>query len=95
MGLVNRALADRLWPGQDALGKTLFRTSGEEWFTVVGVTGDVRQAALGIPPRPEVYLPVEQSRWASAMTLVVKSTGPTPGLGETLEGMVARLDPNG
>src|SRR6185436_15013537 len=41
--VVNRALADRLWPGQDAIGKRL-RPSGDaqEWYTVVGIVASER-----------------------------------------------------
>lgn len=94
VGLVNRALADRIWPGEDPLGRTLYRTSGREWFTVVGVTGDVRQAALGLPPRPEAYLPLAQSEWASAMTLVVRASVPPGRLMSRIEDIVRGQDPD-
>jgi len=93
VGLVNRALAERLWPGDDPLGRRLFRTNGEVWFTVVGVTSDVRQAALGLPPRPEAYVPLAQSEWASAMTLVVRTSGPPRRLAPRLERLIREADP--
>jgi len=61
--LVTGSDAQRLWPGQDALGKTLY-ANGESW-TVVGVVGDVlaqdpnfsgpggRYSSVFYPSRPD------------------------------------------
>ncbi len=54
VGLVNGRLAAQLWPGQDPIGQRLYRGDGREWFEVIGVAGDVRQQAVGVPPTPEV-----------------------------------------
>ena len=94
VGLVNRALADHLWPEGDALGQTLYRTSGRTFFTVVGIVGNVRQAALGLPPDPEMYIPLEQTQWASAMTIVARTANEIPGLEAMLRGIVRSVDPN-
>lgn len=94
VGWVNRSLAERLWPGEDAVGRTVYRTSGRVFFTVAGVVGDVRQSALGVPPQPEIYLPLAQSEWASAMTIVVRTAGGVPGLESQLRSIVRTVDPN-
>ncbi|MEM1178416.1 MAG: ABC transporter permease [Acidobacteriota bacterium] len=62
VGLINRQLAERLWPGQEAVGRRLFLFGDEgRAFTVVGVAGDVRQAGLDTAPQPEIYRPLAQS----------------------------------
>lgn len=94
VGWVNRSLAEKLWPGEDAVGRTVYRTSGRVFFTVAGVVGDVRQSALGVPPQPEIYLPLAQSEWASAMTIVVRTAGGVPGLESQLRSIVRTVDPN-
>jgi predicted permease len=58
--VVNAALADKYWLGQDPIGKRfrLGSSSGPEappWFTVVGVVGSVRQDGLREPTKPLVY----------------------------------------
>ncbi len=93
VGWVNRSLAERMWPGEDAVGRTVYRTSGRVFFTVAGVVGDVRQSALGVPPHPEIYLPLAQSQWASAMTIVVRTAGGVPGLESQLRRIVRTVDP--
>lgn len=68
--VVGRTLADRLWPGQSAIGRTLLASTGDgsiERFRVVGVVGDVRHADLSMDdPGLEVYRPTGQAagrRW--------------------------------
>ena len=94
VGWVNRRFAESLWPGEDAVGRAVYRTSGRVFFTVAGVVGDVRQSALGLPPHPEIYLPLAQSQWASAMTIVVRTAGSVPGLESQLRRIVRTVDPN-
>jgi putative ABC transport system permease protein len=76
VGLINESLAEELWPGRNPLGRMLYRADGRNWFTVVGVVADVRQSGLAAPPHPEIYLPLAQSEWASAMTLVLRTGAP-------------------
>jgi putative ABC transport system permease protein len=75
VALVNQAFARRYWLGDDPVGKKVrpYRfhfedASGRrfwaleepEWFTVVGVIGDVRETKLSAEPRPEVVLPLHR-----------------------------------
>ena len=94
VGMVNGRLAEQLWPGEDPLGRTIYRTSGRIMLTVVGVVGDVRQGGVGLPPQPEIYIPLSQSEWASAMNVVVRTSGPLPGLDQQLRQIVEAIDPN-
>ena len=94
VGLINASLARQLWPEDDALGKTLYRTNGRSFFTVIGIAGDVRQSALGLPPLPEIYLPLSQSGWASAMTIVARTAGTVPEMTNQLREIVRSVDPN-
>ncbi|HEY9225561.1 MAG TPA: FtsX-like permease family protein, partial [Gemmatimonadaceae bacterium] len=66
--VVNEALAKLLWPGvptRDVVGKRLDAMSGsrntQRLIEVVGVVRDVHDAALTQAPRPEFYLPMEQT----------------------------------
>jgi hypothetical protein len=94
VGLVNESMARQLWPGSSAVGQTLYRADGRTFFTVVGVVADVRQQALSAPPEPEIYLPLEQTGWASAMSIVVRSQGDAPNLRGTVREIIRTVDPN-
>ena len=59
--VVSEAVARRLWPGQDPVGKRLRFLGGDrrDWRTVVGVAGDIRFRRLK-EATPTIYLPWHQ-----------------------------------
>jgi len=57
--LINRTLAEKFWPGQDAVGRQLM-VGGRNPATVVGVVADVRHAGPEIPSGNEFYLAFRQ-----------------------------------
>jgi predicted permease len=73
VGLINRAMARKLWPGESAVGKEI-KLFGSDAFRIVGVVGDVRQRSLRDAPEPEMYRPLTQFAVAG-MDLVVKARG--------------------
>ncbi len=78
VGMINRAMAEELWPGRDAVGKRILWDDGSPWFTVAGVVGDVRQHRLELEAAPEVYLPFAQAftqLFSPAMFLTVRTAG--------------------
>jgi putative ABC transport system permease protein len=79
--IVSASLAKKLWPGERAVGKRLEVMSDK--ITVVGVSGDVHDAALNVPPSPTLYMPFQQTppaMWVvTARSLVlVARTVPRP-----------------
>jgi predicted permease len=99
--VLSESFARRLWPGEDAVGRTLtvFRSSqdrprfGEpEPGHVVGVVADVRSFGPGVDPQPEVFLPYTREVWPWG-TLVVRTAGDPAALGETLTRVVREVDP--
>jgi predicted permease len=59
VAIINGRMADRLWRGQDALGRR-FRLAADSsgvWFTVVGVSRDISNWNLSHRPLPTAYLP--------------------------------------
>jgi len=64
--IINQAMADRWWPGASAIGQriTLGRGIGGVWEEpsreIVGIVGNVRDAALDREPQPVNYVPIDQ-----------------------------------
>ncbi len=53
--IVSESTARDLWPDQPAVGQRLKLGSEDDWFTVVGVVGDVKYGGLDSEPRSPIY----------------------------------------
>ncbi len=92
VAIVNRALAERLWPGRPGIGQVLgFPRSGGD-RTVVGVVDDTRYGSLTGPALPLAYLPLAQ-RFLATTFLHVRSATGIPITIPHLRQVVANLDP--
>jgi len=94
VAVVNRAFAERFWPGAEAVGKR-FRLDDPERtaVTVVGVAADGKYLTLAEAPRPYVYLPLDQS-YRPETRVVVRTRGDPAALVPAVEAEVRRLDPD-
>ena len=75
VAVVNRALAQKYFRGEDALGKrfTFGRPQDRApWVTVVGVVADERQDGMDRAPQPQAYVTIRQ-QVQNPMTFVVRS----------------------
>jgi predicted permease len=70
--IVNQALVDRYWPGQNAIGKRIQVAGG--WCTVVGVAANGKYRRMTYDSAPLVLLPLMQ-RYASQVILHVRVAG--------------------
>ena len=72
VAVISEALARRVFPGEDPVGRTLLVgfPGGPVPRRVVGVVGDVRHASLDEEPQPGVYVPLQQAP-SGALHLVV------------------------
>src|SRR6202012_2802409 len=72
VSIVNKALADRYWPGQDAIGKRLRIAGG--LTTVVGVAANGKYRRLVYDTAPLVLIPILQS-YRTFQVLYVRVAG--------------------
>ncbi|HKJ92039.1 MAG TPA: ABC transporter permease, partial [Longimicrobiales bacterium] len=94
VALINATFAAQLWPGEDPRRKVI-KLFGSDPFTVVGVVGDIRQAALDRKPRPEMYVPLPQFPLAAMYFMVRTAPGVTPAsIAPALRRAVWDVDPN-
>jgi putative ABC transport system permease protein len=101
VAIVSRWTAQRLWPGEEAVGKTIvWRRQGPNErssidLVVVGVAPDLGRRDQ-VPPRGMVFLPVYvpmQQRYTPQITVLARSNGGRPMAGQ-IRGLVAGLDRN-
>jgi len=80
VAVINQAMADRYWPGQEVLGKSFALSSDPKHpATIVGVVKNTRMSQLYGAFEPIFYLPVAQS-YASTETLQILSERSTQDL---------------
>jgi putative ABC transport system permease protein len=97
VALITQAAARQYFPGEDPVGKKITlgwgrdgskqRAGGE----VVGIIGDVKDAALDEPDPPQIYLPYAQ--WpVQSMSLVLEAAVPPETIAEAARHEVYALD---
>jgi predicted permease len=102
--VLSEALSRLMFPGEDPLGKRLQRGPQDQWFTVVGVAADARNAGAEKTIGPEYYFVRKAAPdavwynqepplgWRGAVAVV--RTGVDPRLAaSSLRGLFASLDP--
>lgn len=74
--VINRTMAERLYPGQSALGRRV-RMGGSDapYRTIVGVVGNTLHRGLDAAEEMQIYLPTVQWGGETGMTLVVRTSG--------------------
>lgn len=97
VAVVSQSLAERLWPGQDPLGK-LVQFGGMDGdlrpSTVVGVVADVRGTyGLEQEPRPTFYAPYRQRPWSLTSFEIVIRTPDAARIVPAAREIVRRMDP--
>jgi predicted permease len=96
--VVDEDFARRYWPQGGALGHRLFfggaRGKDDDAFTVVGVVGAVKQAALtDNEPQGAVYYPYLYWPGDNGLFVVARGTLPPSSLAGTLRQVVRKADP--
>ncbi|MGJ5816208.1 ABC transporter permease [Paludibaculum fermentans] len=102
VAVVNRTMARRLWPGENALGKR-FKAgdaqSDASWMTVVGIIRDTTQNEWGAAADNEFYVPFLQDAGYQhgaggfrTMTLALRYSGDRAALAALIPAQVWSLD---
>ncbi len=58
--IINRAMAQRFWPGQSAMGRTVTLAATGRPYEIVGVSADYRVRSVGEGPTPYVHFSAAQ-----------------------------------
>jgi len=91
--MVNETLANRLWPGEDPLGKEIWLEMHDMNRTVVGVVADVPPLDPDAPVEPEMYWP--QAQYARPVCFfLVRTEGDPALLRPLLADRIHAVDPN-
>ena len=95
VAIVNKAFADRLFPGTNPIGQ---HVSGGHWtYEIIGVAVNAKSRTIGEDTRPILYRSLDQSiiddPALMGYTLIVHTAGNPPTLAEAMRRQVYALDP--
>jgi predicted permease len=98
--ILNKTLADRLFPGEDPVGKRVawtgevlrFTPISGDWRTVVGVVGNTQDGGLDAEPRAAMFMPFTQML-ALGGGLVIRADSNAAALATAATRIVRRIAP--
>lgn len=94
--VINRALAEKLWPGADPIGKELQALADQrgDTLTVAGVVGDARDWRSADGAQQELYLTIAQlPQIAWQLNAVFRPGGPAAGAMQEATRRIREIDP--
>ncbi|HSE96713.1 MAG TPA: ABC transporter permease, partial [Blastocatellia bacterium] len=91
VAIINRAMAEKLWPGSDALGRRFRLEKDGPQVQVIGVAGDWQYLFLGEEPRPFFFLPAAQN-YRDDMTFYLKTNRDAAAVAAAARTAVRELD---
>src|SRR5215472_12772341 len=93
--LISETTARRMWPGEDPIGKRVkLGALDKPWWTVVGVTGDVRHVGLDATPDMQMYVPHRQWPYPDGlMVFVIRAAGPPTAISTAAQQAIHSIDP--
>jgi predicted permease len=107
VAIVNRSLANRLWPGSNAVGRRVRVGSVSAWplanlaggqrarndLEIVGVVQDGKYASFGDDGAPAIYRPLRQA-YSGTTSIVARTDGDVGTAVAAVRGAVRSIDPN-
>ncbi len=93
--ILSAALAKRLVPGADPVGRSFFFANRKTWRTIVGVAADVKNGGLTTAADPEFYLPwkAEPEGYFRRGHLILRTPQNPQALARWVRSEVAAIDP--
>src|ERR1041385_3052355 len=90
--VINEAVANAFWPGENAIGRRLYFFSTPVMRTVVGVVRNTITVAIGEAPQPVVFLPLAQA-YQPSVTLEVRTKGDPAAMLPSALATVQKMNP--
>jgi putative ABC transport system permease protein len=93
--VINETLARKYFHGEDPIGKRVTfgnpQAANVEWWTIIGIVGDVRQSRLDTEPYAQVYASYRRAPRRS-LTVILRTAGDPIAMANTLRQQVWSLD---
>jgi putative ABC transport system permease protein len=94
VAVINETMAKRYWRDANPIGQRIKETSDvDAWREIVGIVGSVRHRSLGEEPRPEMFVPYNQTP-ALNLNVVVRTQVEPISYAATLRRAMTAIDAN-
>lgn len=95
VAVMSQAAANRLWPNESAVGKTILPdTAAANAITIVGVVGNAKIWRLAESPFPYLYRPATQASSPSTQhTVVARGNAPPAEIAGLIRSEIRSMDP--
>jgi predicted permease len=93
--VVNAQLAREVWGDEDPVGNRIAypsEPSEDDWWTVVGVVGDVKDQPGDELAKAAIYMPFAQEQWTRELLVVVRTHDDPETVAHSLRAELATLD---
>jgi predicted permease len=94
VAIINEAMAQQLWPGEDPIGKRLYNgeIGSTEPMEVIGLVRNIKDKSLGQETEPFIYAPLSQL-YIPRQSLVIR-TSQAGSVLPAVRQMIQNLNPN-
>lgn len=97
--VINQTMARRYFAGKDAVGQRVQTGDANpksDWYTIVGVIGDVKYEGLDVKEQPTMYVPYSDDGWnpwfTKSMSLVIRTSTNPDQAASAVRAAVSQLD---
>jgi predicted permease len=91
IAVINEAMANKFWPGKDAVGQTF--STDSVTYQIVGITHTTKVRTLGEDPRPFIFVSFAQE-FASTAMLVARTSGDADRTATQMLATLREVDPS-
>jgi len=93
--IINATMARHYWPWESPLGRRIRfgRDPAAPWWTIVGVSPDLKQGSLAATVQHQVYVPYAQRYSAWVLSVIVRTAGDPMSAVAMVRAELARIDP--
>jgi predicted permease len=94
VAIVNQMMAEKMWPGEDAIGKR-FRMQGDNpsWMEIVGITRNGKYTFIFENPRMYFFIPMAQ-HYSALRVLQLRTAGAPDALAPLVQKEIRALNPD-
>jgi len=92
VAIINNKFAQKNWPDESPINKTISLNQGETWLTIVGVIEDINEQVASNEPSFQIYQPMAQSPAGHIAILAKQNDVSTTTFKKDIKGIIAQLD---